>query len=375
LNFGFTEEQELLRSEVRKLLDRNAPLEEVRRVVESPEGFSRELWKQMAELGWVGLCMPEELGGVGMDLVTLVVVLEETGRTLLPSPLLSTVLAARAIERAGSPEQQERWIPRLADGSRIGTLALLESSDWLDPRGVQLRGEEHAHGVRLSGEKLFVFDAGAADLFVVAFRSGSALEDLSLAVVERGAEGVQAADFPGMDLTKRTGRLVLEGVDVDRDRILGRAGHAGPAFEWLVDAGATLAAAEMVGAAEGALRTTAEFAKARVQFGSPIGRFQGVKHPLAEMHVDLESARSLVYYAAWALDQGADDASRAASRAKAAASEAFARIGIDGVGLHGGVGYTWEYDIQLYLKRSKWARAAFGDADLHWERLARLGGL
>ena len=146
-------------------------------------------------------------------------------------------------------------------------------------------------------------------------------------------------------------------------------------LEWLIDVGAALVAAEVVGAAEGAIQITADYARERVQFDQPIGRFQGVKHPLAEMFVDVESFKSLVYYAAWALDRDADDAGRAVSRAKAYASEAFARIGVDGVQLHGGVGYTWEYDIQLFLKRSKWARPAFGDADYHYERIARLGGL
>jgi len=378
MNFGFTEEQELLRAEVRKFLDQNAPLEEVRKIVETPDGFSRDFWKRMAELGWVGLTVPEEHGGVGLDLVTLVVLMEETGRTLFPSPLVSSALAAKAIERAGSAEQQRRWLPSLADGSRIGTLAFLEESDSFDPDGVELVGKRDGDATVLSGSKLYVHDAGNADVFVVAFhpepRAGRA-EGLSLALVERTASGVTAEDFQGMDLTKRTGRLVLDGVRVPGSNVLGSLGEAGPTFSWLVDAGATLVTAEMVGAAEGALAITTEFAKERVQFDEPIGRFQGVKHPLAEMYVDLESFRSLVYYAAWALDEESQDASLAASRAKAYASEAFPRIGIDGVQLHGGVGYTWEYDIQLYLKRSKWARPAFGDADYHYDRIARLGGL
>jgi len=381
MNFGFTEEQELLRAEVRKFLDQNAPMEEVRKIVEKDPGFSRPLWDRMAELGWVGLTMPEEHGGVGLDFVTLVAVLEETGRSLFPSPLVSTVLAAKAIERFGDEAQRSRWLPGLADGSRVGTLALLEESDRLDPAGIELAGRSAAGGFVLDGRKLFVPDAGAADLFVVAFRSGSAsgstdpAEGISLAVVEKGDAGVRAADHPGMDLTKRTGQLELTGVTIDADRLLGGAGAAWPAVEWLLDAGALLVAAEMIGAGEGAVRLTADFAKDRIQFDHPIGRYQGVKHPLAEMFVDVESYKSLVYYAAWAMDQGAEDASAAVSRAKAYASEALARIGVDGVQLHGGVGFTWEYDIQMYLKRSKWARPSFGDSDWHYERLARMTGL
>jgi len=159
------------------------------------------------------------------------------------------------------------------------------------------------------------------------------------------------------------------------DAILGGDGQAGATIARLQDLGAAATAAEMVGAAEAALQLTVSYAGERVQFGQPIGAFQGVKHPLAEMYVDLESFRSLVYYAAWCLDEGAEDASLATSRAKAYASEAFARIGLDAIQLHGGIAYTWEYDAQLYLKRAKWARPMFGDADYHYERIASLGGL
>jgi len=375
MDFGFNEEQELLRAELRKFLDQNAPLDELRKQFETPEGFSRDSWRRMAELGWVGLTMPEEHGGVGLDLVTLVVMLEETGRSLFPSPLLSTLLAAQAIERSGDEAQKRRWLPSLADGSRIGTFALLEQSDSFAPEGISVAGRPVGEETSLSGSKRIVTDAGCADLFVVVFRSGESAESLSLAVVERGDAGVSTREHPGMDLSKRLGQLDLDEVRLGRDRLLGAPGSAWPAIRWLLDAGATMVAAEMVGAAEEALRITTEFAKQRVQFDSPIGRFQGVKHPLAEMHVDVESFKSLVYYAAWALDEGAPDASLAASRAKAYASEAFARIGIDCVQLHGGVGYTWEYDVQLYLKRSKCARPLFGDADHHYERIAALGAL
>jgi alkylation response protein AidB-like acyl-CoA dehydrogenase len=375
MDFGFSEEQELLRSEVRKFLDQNASMEEVRRIVDTPLGYDKQLWARMAELGWVGLTVPEEHGGAGLDLVTLLVVLEETGRSLFPSPLISTVLAATAIERLGSSEQQQRWLPGLAEGSQVGAFALVEETDNLDPEGITLEGEPDDPGVILNGSKLFVPDAGQADLFVVAFRSGSGAEDVSLAVVEKGASGVQVDDYPVMDLTKRMGKLGLEGVRVGPGEILGETGRAWPEIGHLVNCGATLVAAEMIGAAEAAVDITVKFANERVQFDSPIGRFQAVKQPLAEMHVDVESFKSLTYYAAWALEEGAEDGALAASRAKAYASEAFARIGIDGVQLHGAVGFTWEYDIQMYLKRSKWARPMFGDSDYHYDRIARLGGL
>jgi len=377
MNFGFTEEQELLRAEVRKFLDQNASLDRVREIVEAPDSPRIEpaLWARMAELGWVGLNMPEEHGGVGLDLETTLVVLEETGRSLFPSPLISTVIAGKAIERFGSAEQQARWLPGLADGSKIGTFAFLERSDVMGPEGVETLAKHDGDELILSGEKLFVSDAALADLFVVAVRSGSDAQSISLVVVEKGTSGAAASSFDVMDLTKSVGKLSLEDARVGVDCVLGTQGAAWPATQWLLDLGAALVTAEAVGSAEAALSITTEFAKERVQFGEQIGKFQGVKHPLAEIYVDVESFRSLVYYAIWALDQDADDAQVAVSRAKAYCSDAFPQAGIMGVQLHGGVGYTWEYDIQMYLKRSKWVRPMFGDADYHYERVARLGDL
>ena len=375
MNFGFSEEQELLRAEVRKFLDENASLERVREIGKAGASTDPELWARMAELGWVGLSMPEEHGGMALDLETLIVVLEEMGRTLLPSPLISTVLAARAIERFGDREQQARWLPSLADGTKVGTFAFLERSDSLTPEGVETLAKGDGDELVISGSKLFVTDAGMADLFVVAVRTGSDAKAISLVVIDRSAPGLHAEDFEGMDLTKKIGRLDLEEVRVGSDHVLGDINGGWPASRWLLDLGAALVTAEAVGAAEAALEITTEFARQRIQFGHPIGRFQGVKHPLAEIYVDVESFRSLVYYAIWALDQDAEDAQIAVSRAKAYCADAFPKAGILGVQLHGGVGYTWEYDIQLYLKRSKWIRPMFGDADYHYERIARLGDL
>lgn len=375
MNFGFTEEQELLRAELRKFLDQHASLERVREIVETETGLDRALWDRMAELGWVGLNMPEEHGGVGLDLETLLVVLEETGRSLFPSPLISTVLAAKAIERFGNAEQQARWIPGLADGSKIGTFGFLESSDMFSAEGVEMFAKPDGDELILSGEKLFVTDADLADLFVIAVRTGSDSNSLSLVVVERETEGVSTGRFDGMDLTKRIGRLTLEDARINLDCVLGKSGAAWPAAQWLLDLGAALVTAEAVGAAEAALQITTTFAKERVQFDEQIGKFQGVKHPLAEIYVDVESFRSLVYYAIWALDNDSRDAQVAVSRAKAYCADAFPKAGVIGVQLHGGVGYTWEYDIQLYLKRSKWVRPMFGDGDFHYERIARWGDL
>ena len=375
MNFGFSEEQDLLRHEVRKLLDEQCPMQEVRRLGESPKAYSPALWKQLGELGWLGLTLPEEYGGAELQWIDLAVLLQEAGRGLFPAPLTSCVLAAAAVLESGSDEQKRARLPALANGSLIGTVALAEEGGVFGCEGIELRGERRGDDWLLSGVKCFVTDPEAADFFVVAFRSGAGADDLTLAVVEADAPGVFAQSFPMLDTTKRLGNLSLENVRVPRDAILGEAGGARQAIARLFDCGAVAVTAELLGAAEAALDLTVAYAKVRIQFGSPIGRFQGVKHPLAEMFVEVESAKSLLYYAAWAIDSQPEQLPQAVSRAKAYASDAFVRIGVDGVQLHGTLAYTDEYDMQLYLKRSKWSAPMFGDSGYHYDRLLRLRGL
>ena len=371
MNFGLTEEQQILRNVARRFLDERAPMSMVRDVMESPEAFDDKLWSALAGLGWLGLIVDEEYGGVSLGFVGLAVLLEETGRGLLPAPLISTSLAAAAISDFGSAEQKGRYLPSLADGSAIGTLALLEDSDVLGPDGIALTGAEEGGGYRLTGAKRFVHDAGVATLFIVPFRAGS---DIVFGVVQSSAEGASAQSRTTMDQTKRMGDLTLDSVLVTPDDVLTGAGDGAIALARLLDLAAVAVTAEMIGAMDRAREITTQYAKDRVQFGAPIGKYQGVKHPLAEMYVDAETSRSLLYYAAWCVQEKPEDLPLATARAKAYAGEAFTRIGIDGVQLHGAIGFTAEYDIQLYLKRSKWALPAFGDAEFHYERVASLGG-
>jgi alkylation response protein AidB-like acyl-CoA dehydrogenase len=366
MNFGFTEEQDFLRESVRKFLDDRCPISEVRNLMATPNAHSPELWNEMASLGWLGLLVPEEYGGAGLTWVDFVVLLEETGRTLLPSPLVSTALAVMALLEAGSSAQKERWLPGLADGSSIGTLALLEEDDVAGPEGVRLQAVEDGDSHVLTGAKTFVADAGSADFFVVAYRLG---EDLSLGLVAADSPGVSVELDSALDETKRAGTLRLSGVRISvADRL--EAASARQTVERLFDCGAIAVTAEALGAAEGALAITVQYAKDRVQFGSPIGRYQGVKHRLADQWVDTESIKSLLYYGAWSIEQSREELARFASLAKAYMADAFTRIGVECVQLHGAVGYTLEYDIQLYIKRSKWVRPMFGDSDFHRERLA-----
>ncbi|MEZ4334166.1 MAG: acyl-CoA dehydrogenase family protein [Myxococcota bacterium] len=389
MNFGFTEEQGYLRETVRKWVDDRCPMAEVRRLAKTEDAFSSELWRGLAEQGVLGLLIPESYGGAGLAWVDLVVVLEETGRTLMPSPLVSTALATQALLEAGSPAQRDAWLPRFAAGEAVATLAVLEASDRLGTSGVALAAERDGDVDVLRGEKRFVADVGCADVFVVAYRAdagsgggaGAGIAaptngagPLRLALVRREAAGVRTESIPTLDETRRSGTLRLDGVRIaPADRLEGADPEATLAL--LLDCGAVAVAAEGLGAAEGALALTVRYANDRVQFGSPIGRYQGVKHRLADMWVDTESVKSLLYYAAWSIDERRDVLPRYASLAKAYLSDAFTRLGVDCVQLHGAVGYTIEYDIQLYLKRSKWVRPTFGDGDFHRDRLATLQGL
>jgi alkylation response protein AidB-like acyl-CoA dehydrogenase len=369
MNFGLTEEQEVLRTVARRFIDEQAPIAVVRRIMESPQAFDEGVWSSMADLGWPGLTIAEEYGGAGLGWVDLVVLLEETGRGLVPAPLISTALAAAAISEFGSGDQKKRFLPPLANGSAIGTLAVLEESDVLGAAGVSLRGASANGGVRLSGAKHFVQDAGTATLLVVPFRAN---DTVKLAIVESTAQGVSPKSRRTMDETKSMGDVTFDNVLVAADAVLPSGGEA--ALSRLLDLAAVAVTAEMVGAMDRDLQITTQYAKDRIQFDQPIGKYQGVKHPLAEMYVEVETSRSLMYYAAWCAAEAPDELPLAAARAKAYASEAFMRIGVDGVQLHGAIGFTAEYDIQLYLKRSKWASFAFGDADYHYERIATLGG-
>ncbi len=366
MNFGFTEEQNLLRDQVRRFMEQACAMPKVRELMAREDGFDADLWRRAGELGWHGLTIPEAHGGLGLKWIDLTVVLEETGRGLSPLPIASQALSSAAILRCGSDAHKRDWLPGLASGEAICTLALYDEPNWISPEAVTLRGEAVDGGVKLTGTKPFVPDAMAAHYLLLAFHGP---DGLALAGLSRDQVTVKAQ--PGMDRTKPCGSVSLDLVVPDT-MILPMTEQD---LSYLNDLGAVAVTAEMVGAAEAALTMTSDYAKERIQFGKPIGQYQGVKHRLADIFVDVESFKSLLYYAAWTVDDAPEELPRAISLAKGYASDAFARIGIDGVGLHGAIGFTAEYDIQLYLKRSKWARPMFGDSDYHLDRVASLGGL
>jgi alkylation response protein AidB-like acyl-CoA dehydrogenase len=376
MNFAFSEEQEELRRIVRQFLESKSSEAEVRRLMETTEGYDPAVWSQMAkELGLQSLVIPEEFGGQGFSYVELVVVLEEMGRRLLCAPYFSTVaLATNLLLHAGDDAAKKELLPGIAAGDSIATVAFTEESGRWDEAGITMEATtassgSGAAGFKLNGTKMFVLDGHTANVILVAARTGAGV---SIFQVAGDAAGLTRTPLATMDQTRKQAKLEFNDVDA---KLIGTEGAGWAAIERMLDLAAVALAAEQVGGGQFVLEMAVQYAKDRVQFGNPIGKYQGVKHPLAEMYVDIESTKSLLYYAAWALDESPAEVPRSASLAKAYASDAFARIGIAGVQLHGAVGYTAEYDIQLYLKRSKWARPAFGDADFHYERVATLGGL
>lgn len=373
MNFGFTEEQELLREQVRRFFDDKSPVTETRKVMESKTAYSSDTWQEMAALGWLALIVPEAYDGLGLSWVDLIVVLEESGRTLVPSPLISQMLSITALVEAGSEAQKQKWLPKLADGSTIASLALFDEANFYAPESVQLKGEE-SDGVILNGTKNFVADLKAADLFIVAYRRSSDANDIGFALVEKDTEGLKREGNRAFDRTKSEGTLIFDQVKIPSENILSPNDTQGT-FSYLLNCGALAVTAETIGVAEAGHKICVDYANERTQFGSKIGRYQGVKHPLADMYVDIESYKSLLYYASWCATNARDEFPRQISCAKAYASECMPVMATNFIQLHGAIGYTDEYDIQLYYKRAKWMRPAFGDANFHYDRIAELGGL
>ncbi len=368
MDFSFSSDQQLLRNAARAFLDERCPTAVVRTLWDDARGESEALWKEMAQLGWLGLALPEPHGGSGLGMVETAIVLEEMGRVAYPGPYLPTVLAGLLIARAGSDAQQARWLPAIATGVARATVALLDADvDWA-PEAVTTRAEPTPGGVALSGVKQFVPWAQVADVLVVPARGP---EGLTLFLVETAAAGLQLSPVVGMDLGTRWTTVRLDRTPVPADQALGGPGEGGPLLAWLITRGAVGAAAEMLGAARRCLDMAVGYAKVREQFGQPIGAFQAIRHKCAEMLLEVENAHSATYYAAWALDADAEDAALAASIAKAHVGDGARRVCGEAIQVHGGIGFTWEYDLHLYVKRAKALEAMYGDADYHRELIVR----
>jgi len=379
MNFGFNEEQELLRSTARKFFENECASETVRKLMDGPEGMTPDLWKKIAEQGWTGLIFPDEHGGMGLGFVDLVVLMEEMGRAVVPGPFFSTVLlGGLAVREAGTDEQRKAWLPKISSGEARATLAWMEPSAELGARGIMLQATAKGAGFQLSGTKLFVHDAHTADLIVVAARtsSGQNPEDgVSLFLVPRGTPGLHVTLLPTMDQTRKLCEVTLDGVVLGAEALMGQAASGWAPLARVIDRATVALCAEMCGGAQKVLEMTVEYAKIRQAFGRPIGSYQGVKHRAADMLVDVENSKSITYYAAWAMDEGVPEGPLAVSMAKAYVSDAYRRVSGAGIQLHGGIGFTWEHDLHLYFKRAKGSEFTFGDATWHRERVAQLVNL
>jgi len=377
MDFGFSEEQEMLRKSARDFLAKECPMTYVRQMMEDERGFRDEQWQKMAELGWMGLILPEAHGGAGLDFVDMIVVLEEMGRVVLPGPFFSTLVGAVAIDAGGSAAQKEDLLPRLAAGRLRVTLAQLEPSARWDAEGIGLEARPAAGGYKLSGTKLFVPDAHTADLLIVAGRApgSTGAEGVSLFLVDAKAPGVTATLLKTMDQTRKLCELALADVSVPAERALGQAGEGWKLLERVVDRGKVGLSAEMCGGAQKVLEMSVEYAKVREQFGRPIGSFQAIQHKCANMLVEVESSKSATYYAAWAVANDVPEGPLAAAMAKAYCSDAYRHTAGEGIQIHGGIGFTWEHDMHIYFKRAKSSEVTFGDATWNREIVAQLIGL
>ena len=375
MDFGFSEEQEMLRQSARAMLERECPPALVRRMMEDERGYSPELWRRMAELGWLGLVLPADFGGAGLDYVDLAVLVEEMGRVLLPSPFLSTLMFADAIAGAGSTAHRQRLLPAIASGELVATTAYLESAGSWSEAAIAMSARKSGAGFVLDGEKLFVNDAHSAGHFLVAARTGGRNGGVSLFAIDAKRAGVEVKPLKAMDQTRRLAAVALRSVKASPADLVGELHGGWAVLARAIDRAKVALAAEMIGGAQKVLETAVAYSKVREQFGRPIGSFQAVQHKCADMMVAIETARSAIYYAAWAVSNDAPDARAAAAVAKAAASDAYTRIAADGIQVHGGIGFTWEHDMHLYFKRAKSAEFTFGDASFNREIVAQEIGL
>jgi alkylation response protein AidB-like acyl-CoA dehydrogenase len=374
-DFGFGPDEQLVRDQARKLLREQFGIERLRALVATdprgayespvqPAAFDETLWRQMVDLGWTGLAVPEAAGGIGTKMIAVAALVEEIGHVALPSPLVSTLLATAVLRAAGATP----WLERVAAGESA-TLAVTDAAGSWEPEDTDVMVEEAGGRTRLRGSAAFVQDARKAGLFVVSARTATGV---GLYAVPVRAPGLTITPDRIVDLTRDQATLRFDDVVVEAGGMVAPAGRGGAALEAATPAILTILAADLCGGAEWQLQTTAEYARTRVQFDRPIGFFQAVKHPIVNMMLAVDGARSLTDAAAGAIDHEPQDALRLARMAKAAASDAAAFCSDRSIQLHGGIGFTWECDVHLYFKRQQHTRLLYGDAAYQRAKLAEL---
>lgn len=377
MDLGFSEEQEMLRTTTRDFLTNECPAELVKEMVEDEKGYTPELWRKMAELGWMGLTFPEEYDGMGMTFLDLVVLLEEIGRACLPGPFFSTVvLAGYAILEAGSEEQKKELLPKISNGELILTLALTEPSASYEPSGIKVKASPKNDDYVINGTKLFVPDANVADYMICVARTkdgASPEEGITLFLVDAKSPGISTTLLKTIAGDKQC-EVIFDDVKVPKGNILGELDKGWPVVEKVLEKATVGLCAQMVGGAQKAMEMSVDYAKERIQFGRPIGSFQSIQNYCADMVTDVDGSKYITYEAAWKLSEGMP-AAMEVSMAKAWTSEACCRVTALGHQIHGAIGFTVDHDLPLYFKRAKAGEATFGNADFHREMVAKQLGL
>ena len=373
MDFALDEDQVALQSVLREFLTDRSPEAAVRAQLEDTAGYDRDLWDLMAgQLGVCGMAVPEEYGGAGFSFFELGLVLEELGRSLTVSPFFaSCVMAAQLLLAVDDESARKDYLPGIAAGSLIASVALAEDSGSWRPEDVTTRAEERDGAWRLTGHKSYVLDGAVAGLLLVIARTDDGPAVFAVDTTPDGAEGLALEPLPTMDQTRKQARVTFDGTPA---RLLGTVAGAEAAIATMLDRSAIALAADALGGTGKVLEMSVEYAKIREQFGRPIGSFQAIKHKCASMLVDLESSRSAVYYALWAVSAGDPDERTVAPLAKAYCVDTYLHAAGENIQIHGGIGFTWEHPAHLYLKRAKSSRVLLGDSDFHRQQLAdRIG--
>ena len=375
MDFGFTEEQTLIKDSARELLSKELPKDKLREIQESETGFSKELWDKIVEAGWLGIIFPEEYGGSGFSFLELAVLYEECGRALMPTVFFSTVTGGLAILNGSMPEQKKSILPEVIQGDKLITLAVMEPQAIHDLNHIQSRAGIRRGKYYLSGTKLFVQNAATADYLIVAVRTddGAAENSITLFLVDRKREGIKYLPLNTFGLDPQS-EVVFDDVEVLPEDILGHLGSGKETLDKTWEQATALQCVEMVGGAQEVLRMTVDYVKKRIQFGRPIGSFQVVQHQLADVSLGIEGARHTSYRAVWRLSEGRPCA-REVSLAKAWIGEVYKNATLVCHQLHGGIGYALEYDLHLYSNRAKSSEIWLGTKDYHLQRLADELGL
>ena len=372
MDFGFSEEQEMLRDAAKRFLADNCDTKFVRRMMADGSAHDPDFWQKLVGLGWPGLMIPEQYGGQAGTFLDMTVIAEEAGKALIPGPFFTAaMLGVPTFVEGGSNAQKNEFLPKMAEGKFIATLAIAEAAGRFDAGGIELKATKRGKGYKLSGEKFFVPDAHVADAIVVAARTGRGKgeEGITLLCVPANEKGITVTQLKTVDMTRRMCHVKFD--NVAASEVIGAEGKGWGTLRRVLDIATAALSAEMVGTAQKALDISVDYAKTRVQFGKPIGSFQAVKHKCVDMMVAVENARSLTYYACWTVDERVAEAATAVPMAKAYASDMAKNVTSEAIQVHGGIGFTWEHDMHLYHRRALAGEANLGNAPIHREVVAK----